>query len=75
MADARRNHKGYRVGQDHQHAKVPDALVRQIREEHERSQQRAGNGGGGGYATLARKHGIGVSTVRDFVTYRTRASA
>lgn len=71
----KRNHTGHRIGQDHQRARVSDAKVRQIREEYERQESRAGNGGGGGYATLARRHGMGVSTVRDIITYRTRASA
>ncbi len=71
----RRNHTGHRMGEDHQHAKLSDADVRRMRRDYARAERRAGTGGGGGYATMARLYGCGVSTARDILTYRTRASA
>lgn len=61
----RRNHTGHRVGEDHHRAKGDDALVARVRREYE--------AGKGGYGALAKRHGIGESTVRDWVKYYTRA--
>jgi len=71
----RRNHTGHRVGEDHHRAKLSDEKVRELRRQYEEATPRAGKGGGGGYGSLAREHGLSWSTVRDIVTYRTRASA
>ncbi len=62
-----RNHKGYRVGECHQRAKLTDAEVARMR--------RMYRPGVVGMPTLAREFHCGLSTVRDIVTYRTRASA
>lgn len=66
MSAVARNHLGYRVGECHQHANASDSLVREIRERNTR---------GEGYIRLSRDTGIPVSTIRDFCTFRTRASA
>ncbi len=71
----RRNHTGHRMGEDHQHARLTDAQVRRMRQDYAREESRAGTGGGGGYATMAKRYRCGVSTARDIITYRTRASA
>lgn len=60
----RRNHNGYRVGQDHQRAKLTDEQVRAMRSEYVAYAR--------GYGALAEKFGCGVSTVRDIVNYWTR---
>jgi hypothetical protein len=61
----KRNHTGHRVGEWHQRARLTDAQVREIRAAY----------GPLGYKRLAGRFGCGESTVRDIVTYRTRASA
>lgn len=60
----KRNHRGYRVGQDHHRAKVSDATVAAIRAEYLAYVR--------GIWYLAEKYGLPRSTVRDFVQYRTR---
>ena len=60
-----RNHTGHRVGECHHRAKLSDKTVEEIRHAYVL--------GEGGYQTLAKRFGCGVSTVRDIVTYRTRA--
>ena len=61
-----RNHTGHRVGEYHQHAKLTDEQVKAIR---------AANESGTGYKRLAKQYGVGISTIRDYCTYRTRWSA
>lgn len=63
----KRNRKGYRVGECHQKAKLTDAEVARMR--------RMYRPGIVSMPLLAREFGCGLSTVRDIVTYRTRASA
>ena len=48
---------------------LTDEQVREIRAAHKPDLR------GFGYGALARKYGVGESTIRDIVTYRTRASA
>ena len=67
MPNVRRNHKGYRVGECHHRAKLPDEAVRAMRAEHLAYVR--------GYGYLARKFGCSPETARDICTYRTRASA
>jgi hypothetical protein len=58
---------GHLAGASHPRATLTDAQVREIRAlylPHVR-----------GYLTLARQFGVGASTVRDIVTYRTRVNA
>lgn len=65
--DVRRNHLGYRVGEAHQKAVLSDddvRVMRQIRDET-----------GAGYRLLGEMFGTPAFTVRDIVTYRTRAAA
>ncbi len=59
----KRNHRGYRVGEGHQRAKLSDAQVRAMRKLHEQ---------GLGYRKLSREFGCGESTARDICTFRTR---
>lgn len=58
-----RNHTGHRIGEHHGRAILSDKTVEAIRADHSK---------GMGYKTLAKKHGCGISTVRDICTYRTR---
>jgi DNA invertase Pin-like site-specific DNA recombinase len=51
----------------HHRAKLTDEQVRQLREQYQAHVV--------GYATLAKKYGCGVSTVRDIVNYYTRPGA
>ena len=60
----RRNHKGYRVGEAHQKAKVSDATVRAMRSDYIPYVF--------GLHRIARKYGTPVSTARDICTYATR---
>jgi hypothetical protein len=60
----RRNHNGYRVGEDHQRAKVPDATVRAMRAAYVPYVF--------GIQSVAVMFGVPVITARDIVTYRTR---
>lgn len=57
---------GYRIGECHPRARLPDADVRLMRALHAQ---------GLGYRRLAAKFECGVSTARDIVTYRTRYCA
>lgn len=68
----RRNALGYRVGQDHQKAKLTDAQVKDMRQLYQ-SWKAAGSRKG--YSTLAEIFKCGESTARDIVTYRTRVGA
>lgn len=58
-----------RYGQNHHNATLTDQQVREIRNIH------MAYINGRGYACLAKKYGVGVSTIRDIVTYRTRRNA
>lgn len=62
-----RNHTGHRVGEWHQHAKLTDAQVREIR--HKREEM------GMGYGEIAALMQTSAWTIRDICTYRSRASA
>ena len=66
MPAIRRNHRGYRVGQDHQRAKAEDAVVRRARELHE---------GGMGYKRIGRQLNVPPRTVADWCRYETRWTA
>jgi Mor family transcriptional regulator len=46
---------------------LTDDQVREIRSLHQPGKR------GHGYGALARKYGVGESTIRDVITYRTRA--
>ena len=67
-----RNHTGHRVGEWHHRAKLPDEAVRRMRAKYAEWKVRSELKG---YRLLARIFGCGVSTARDIVTLRTRASA
>ena len=58
----RRSPSGHRIGDGHHNARLTGGDVRLIR---------ALSADGLGYLTIARKFGVGASTVRDVVTYRT----
>lgn len=58
------NESGYRVGEDHQSARITDHEVELIRSLHE--------SGGMSYAEIAGKFDIGKSTVADICRYRRR---
>lgn len=58
----RRNHTGHRVGECHHRAKLTDAQVKEIRALYPAM----------GYGRIAKQYGVGESTVRDIITYRTR---
>jgi Mor family transcriptional regulator len=60
----KRTEQGYRVGEDHQKAKLTNEQVEQMRAEHETK--------GSSYGQLAKAFKCGVSTARDIVQYRTR---
>lgn len=60
----KRNHKGYRVGQDHHRAKISDATVAQMRAKYVPYVYSMG--------MLSREFRVPFATVRDIVTYRTR---
>lgn len=68
----KRNHLGYRVGEDHHKAELSDADVRGMRALYAEWKKK---GWRKGYGTLAAIFGCGDSTARDIITYRTRASA
>jgi DNA invertase Pin-like site-specific DNA recombinase len=59
------NEGGYRIGEDHHHAKLTDAQVEEIRELWE--------DGFSSYRTLAKKFNVNRGTIRDIVTFRRRA--
>lgn len=65
----RRNHTGHRMGESHHRAKLSDAQVAEIRAAHRPGRH------GHGYRVLARRFGVGESTIRDICTYRTRPPA
>lgn len=67
-----RNHLGYRVGECHQRARLTDAEVRQIRQKYADAKA---SGRKKGYGWVAARFGVSEWTVRDLVTFRTRASA
>lgn len=58
---------GAQPGEQHWKAKLTDEQVRQLRQDHDNDL--------GGYRTLAKKYGIGMSTARDIVNGYTRRSA
>lgn len=62
----RRNHTGHRVGECHQRAKAPDAVVRRTREL---------NSQGLGYKRIGKIVGAPSRTVADWCRYETRWSA
>jgi hypothetical protein len=59
------NEHGYRIGETHHNARIPDAIVEQIRDRHEDD--------GWGYLKLSREFGIALTTVRKICTYERRA--
>lgn len=61
----KRNHTGHRVGQDHHRSKLTDEQVAKIRRMY---RPRVVS-----YGDLAHEFGCAESTIRDIVTYRTRA--
>lgn len=61
-----------KLGQQHHHAKLSDAQVRDMRQLYQTWKQAKANKG---YEALADLFGCGVSTARDIATYRTRISA
>ena len=65
----KRNHLGYRVGECHQKAKLPDADVREMRRLREERPWLWS------YRALADEFGCGQSTARDIVNYQTRGDA
>ena len=68
----KRNHRGYRVGECHHRARLTDEQVRLVREKYMAAKA---SGRKKGYGWVASRFGISEWTVRDLVTYRTRASA
>lgn len=68
----RRNHTGHRIGEWHQRAKLKDSEVQAIREKY---LEVKGTKPRKGYGWIAARFGVSQWTVRDIVTYRTRASA
>jgi hypothetical protein len=60
----KRGPTGHRCGESHPRAKLTDEKVEEMRVKYEK--------GEGGYETLARLFGCGISTARDICTYRTR---
>lgn len=58
-----------RQGQKNHNASLSDSQVREIRRKHMAYVP------GRGYGALAKAYGVGESTIRDIVTYRTRRSA
>lgn len=58
-----------RQGQKHHNARLTDVEVRDIRNRHMAYIK------GRGYYSLAKEYGVGVSTIRDIITYRTRRNA
>ena len=61
-----RNHRGYRIGEKHQRAKLSDEQVRAMRELREKR--------GKTYGQLMMHFRCPLSTVRDICTYMTRTS-
>lgn len=59
------NDRGMRIGETHQRAKYPDALVDQVRDMHEEQ--------GMGYGAIAQQLGLSKSVVRDWCRYDQRA--
>ena len=57
-------------GENHPKARLTDKQVTQMRRMHDTTR-----GGGNGYWSLAKRFGVGISTARDIVTYRTRKNA
>lgn len=68
----KRNHLGYRVGEYHHRAKLSDEMVRAIRDKYADAKA---SGKKKGYGWVAARFGVSEWTVRDLVTFRTRASA
>lgn len=62
----KRNHRGYRVGQDHHHAKLPDWAVARMRE------LRSKDSALWTLPALADIFRCGLSTARDICDYATR---
>ena len=69
MKIIKRSITGHIVGQNHHRAKLTDSQVREIRSRHMPYAK------GFGYKSLADEYQVGVSTIRDICTYRTRVSA
>lgn len=59
------NDRGYRIGQDHQGAKLTDAEIEQIRDLHEIA--------GWGYRAIARAYGVHKDVVGKICRYERRA--
>lgn len=70
MSDGKRNHTGHRVGEWHQRATLSDFQVREIRAKYA---EVAGKKPRKGYGWIGARFGVSPWTVRDIVTYRTRA--
>jgi hypothetical protein len=68
-ARVKRNENGYRCGDSHHNAKVPDAVVVQARDLYEYGDE---NGIRLMPAEIARKLGLSYCTVRDWVYYKRR---
>ena len=68
----KRNHLGYPVGECHHRSKISDEMVRAIRKKYADAKA---SGKKKGYGWVAARFGVSEWTVRDLVTYRTRASA
>ncbi len=69
---------GHRCGECHQNAKLPDAVVREMRATYQSWVKAGANTpgpDGKGYRTLAKIYGCSAGTARDIVTYRTRGNA
>lgn len=60
----KRNHRGYRVGQDHQKAKVSDATVAAMRADYVPYVF--------GLPAISKKYNVPLSTARDICTFATR---
>lgn len=72
FANVRRAENGYRIGQDHQRARLSDEQVRAMRALYVRRQS---IGKPMGYGALGEKFGCSMWTARDIVRMRTRVSA
>lgn len=64
-----RGPKGHRMGWWHQKAKAPDELVLAVLADYKQGVR------GRGYASVGKKHGLSMWTVRDWVTFNTRGTA
>lgn len=63
------NEQGYRIGEAHPNCKIPDALVRRLRDLHEDEDNPQS------YAALAARFGIARATVEKICQYTRRGQA